>query len=145
MTTTTATAAAPAASPAAASPKTSLSSLTSNFSDFLNLLMTQLKNQDPTSPMDTNAFTSQLVQYASVEQQINANSNLTKLIEATQSNAMLQSGSVVGKQAIVASDHLVLQDGNAIVGFNSPSAQRVSVGIYSPSGVKLNELSLDAH
>src|SRR3954453_23870144 len=108
----TTTAAAAATVPGAtSSAKTSLSSLTSNFGDFLNLLMTQLKNQDPSSPMDTNAFTSQLVQYASVEQQINANSNLTKLIEATQSNGMLESGSVVGKQATVTSDHFILQDG----------------------------------
>ena len=122
---------------------TSLSSLTSNFSDFLSLLMTQLKNQDPTSPMDTNTFTSQLVQYASVEQQINTNSNLTQLIQATQSNAMLQSGSVVGKQATLTSDHVALQDGNGVVGFSSASAQRVTIGIYSDSGLKLKEVSTD--
>ena len=134
-----------AASPTGTTPaKTSLSSLTNNFGDFLNLLMTQLKNQDPTSPMDTNAFTSQLVQYASVEQQINTNSNLTKLIEATQGSAMLQSGAVVGKQAQVTSDHVALQDGKGVVGFNSPTAQRVNIGVYSDAGVKLRETSIDA-
>lgn len=138
------TVSATAAAAPATSPKTSLSSLTSNFGDFLNLLMTQLQNQDPTSPMDTNAFTSQLVQYASVEQQINTNSNLTKLIEATQGNAMLQSGSVVGKQAQVTSDHVSLQDGKGVVGFNTPTAQRVNIGIYSDAGVKLFETSMDA-
>ena len=35
-----------------------LNSLSSNFGDFLSLLMTQLQNQDPTSPLDTNEFTS---------------------------------------------------------------------------------------
>ena len=54
-----------------------LASLSSNFSDFLNLLMTQLKNQDPTSPMDANSFTSELVEFSSVEQQINTNTSLT--------------------------------------------------------------------
>ena len=52
--------------------------------------MTQLQHQDPTSPMDTNAFTSQLVQFSSVEQQINTNTSLTKLIEATQGGSVLQ-------------------------------------------------------
>ena len=42
--------------------------------------MTQLKNQDPTSPLDTNQFTSQLVQFAGVEQQISMNTNLEKMI-----------------------------------------------------------------
>ena len=43
-----------------------LASLSSNFSDFLSLLMTQLQNQDPTSPLDSNQFTSELVQFTSV-------------------------------------------------------------------------------
>ena len=44
---------------------------------FLNLLVTQLKYQDQLDPMDASEFTSQLVQFAGVEQQIYTNSNLT--------------------------------------------------------------------
>ena len=66
------------------SSSSALSSLDSNFQDFLSMLMTQLQNQDPTSPMDTNEFTSELVQFSSVEQQINTNSNLEQLITLTQ-------------------------------------------------------------
>ena len=44
--------------------------LNEDLNQFLNLLVTQLKNQDPLDPMDANEFTSQLVQFASVEQQI---------------------------------------------------------------------------
>ena len=132
------------ASSGATAAKTSLSSLTSNFSDFLSLLMTQLKNQDPTSPMDTNTFTSQLVQYASVEQQINTNSSLTKLIEATQSNTILQSSSMVGKDVQVTSDHVPLQNGKGTVQFNTSAAQNVTIGIYSDSGVKLREATVKA-
>ena len=47
---------------------------------FLTLLITQLENQDPLDPMDASEFTSQLVQFASVEQQISQNSNLEKLL-----------------------------------------------------------------
>src|ERR1700722_7704540 len=55
-----------------------------NFDTFLQLLTTQLQNQDPLSPLDTNQFTEQLVEFASVEQQINENSNLQTLISLQQ-------------------------------------------------------------
>jgi len=55
-------------------------SLASDFDAFLLLLTTQLKNQDPLSPMQPTEFTSQLVAFAGVEQQINANDNLEKLV-----------------------------------------------------------------
>ena len=42
--------------------------LAKNFSQFLALLTTQLKNQNPLDPLDTNQFTQQLVQFAQVEQ-----------------------------------------------------------------------------
>ena len=47
-----------------------------NFTQFLQLLTTQLQNQNPLDPLDTNQFTQQLVEFASVEQQINMNTNL---------------------------------------------------------------------
>lgn len=54
--------------------------LADDFDDFLRLLTTQLQNQDPLSPLDTNEFTSQLVQFAGVEQQINMNQKLNDLV-----------------------------------------------------------------
>src|SRR6185312_5424233 len=78
----------PAASGSAATTgntgSSALGSLSGNFGNFLQMLMTQLQNQDPTSPLDTNAFTSELVQFSSVEQQINTNTSLTQLIQLTQ-------------------------------------------------------------
>ena len=56
-------------------------SLAANFDTFLKLLTTQLQNQDPLAPMDANEFTSQLVEFASVEQAIQANSKLGELGE----------------------------------------------------------------
>ena len=57
-----------------------LKSLGGDYSNFLTLLTTQLKNQDPLSPMDTTQFTQQLVQFSAVEQQINGNKKLDQLI-----------------------------------------------------------------
>ena len=124
---------------AATAPGSAQTSLTNNYNDFLKLLMTQLQNQDPTSPMDTNQFTSQLVQYSSVEQQIATNTSLTQLIQLTQGGEVLQSSSLVGKPVTVTSDHIALQDGKGAVQFNTTSAEPVSIGIYSDSGAKLRD------
>lgn len=56
--------------------------LSQTFDDFLRLLTTQLKNQDPISPMDANEFTNQLVSFSQVEQQIATNEKLDELIGA---------------------------------------------------------------
>jgi|SRR6185295_4299706 len=80
--------------------------LSSNFDTFLTLLTTQLKNQDPLSPMDSNQFTQQLVQFSQVEQQINANKNLESLIALTKSRSAADAVSYLGKT-------LTLTDGNA--------------------------------
>jgi flagellar basal-body rod modification protein FlgD len=54
--------------------------LAEDFSQFLQLLTTQLQNQDPLSPMDSTEFTNQLVQFSQVEQQINSNQKLDSLL-----------------------------------------------------------------
>src|SRR5690606_13930211 len=61
---------------------TSRATIAQNFDTFLQLLTTQLKNQNPLDPLDTNQFTQQLVQFAQVEQQMNTNTALGTLIEA---------------------------------------------------------------
>jgi flagellar basal-body rod modification protein FlgD len=60
----------------------SLASLANNFNSFLTLLTTQLKNQDPTSPLDTNQFTQQITQMTGVEQQLLSNQLLQQLVSA---------------------------------------------------------------
>ncbi|MBN8875526.1 MAG: flagellar biosynthesis protein FlgD [Rhodospirillales bacterium] len=132
---TTPSTAAPGSSVAA--PSGALGKLSSNFSDFLNLLMTQLKNQDPTSPMDANEFTSELVQFSSVEQQINTNTSLTRLIELTQAGEVMQSTAMVGKQVEVQATDLVLQAGNATIAFTAPAAQPALISIATDAGTKL--------
>ena len=78
-----ATTAAASSTAASQTGSTALNSLSANFGDFLKLLMTQLQNQDPTSPLDTNQFTSELVAFSGVEQQINTNTSLTQLIHSS--------------------------------------------------------------
>ncbi|MBN8899768.1 MAG: hypothetical protein BGO51_01475 [Rhodospirillales bacterium 69-11] len=124
--------------------KNALGTLSSNFSDFLNLLMTQLKNQDPTSPMDANEFTSELAQFSSVEQQINTNTSLTKLIELTQAGEVMQSSAMVGKQIEVAATDLSLQAGRAALSFTAPAAEPVMISIATETGAKVLDTIVSA-
>ncbi len=133
-----------AASNSSTTGNSALASLGSNFTDFLNMLMTQLQNQDPTSPMDSNTFTSELVQFTSVEQQINTNTSLTQLIQYTQDGAMLQSAQIVGKTVAVTSSELPLQNGNAGLTYTAPSAGPATVTVTDPSGNILDQQTVQA-
>src|SRR5437588_1860412 len=111
MTTPAATTASPIVSgtttlPASSSSTPSLSStsgatLAGNFQSFLTLLTTQLKNQNPLDPLDTNQFTQQLVQFAGVEQQLKTNDQLTSLVSLQQTAQSTQALGFVGKTAVV--------------------------------------------
>ncbi len=137
------TATAPASTSTSAAPSP-LASLSSNFGDFLNLLMTRLQNQDPTSPMDANSFTSELVEFSSVEQQINTNSSLTQLIQLTQASDITQSSALVGKQVSVQSSEIPLQNGAASLSFTSPGAEPVVITVEGPSGNTLQAVTVNA-
>ncbi len=137
--------AAPAASTVEATTTTSsnaLSTLSNNFNDFLNLLMTQLKNQDPSSPMDSNQFTSELVQFSSVEQQIKTNASLDQLIKATQGTNLLQSSSLVGQTVQLSGSQATLQNGQTTINYTGQAGQPVSIGVYGKSGTLLASTSV---
>ncbi|NMJ41887.1 hypothetical protein GWK16_11595 [Roseomonas sp. JC162] len=87
--------------------------LTGDFNTFLTLLTTQLQNQSPTDPLDTNQMTNQLVQFASVEQQIAMNQNLERLISMQQASQVTAAAPLIGQRAEVESDRLALQNGQA--------------------------------
>lgn len=96
----------------------SLAGLADNFDNFLVLLTTQLKNQDPTAPMDTNDFTSQLVSFTGVEQAVNTNSNLEKLISLTKTNQTNDAVGYLGKTVEVEGSAGSLTNGKAEFFYN---------------------------
>ncbi len=87
--------------------------LSSNFSTFLTLLTTQLKNQDPTSPMDSNTFTQQLVMYSQVEQQIDTNTNLQTLISQGTTAGSATAATYLGKKVSITNGNASLSGGTA--------------------------------
>jgi flagellar basal-body rod modification protein FlgD len=138
---TTAAAASAATASAAANP---LASLSSNFGNFLNLLMTQLKNQDPSSPMDANSFTTELVQFSSVEQQINTNTSLSTLIQLTQAADVTQASAVVGKQVTVQSTQIPLQNGSGTLNFTATTAEPATITVQNANGGTVQRITMNA-
>ena len=80
---------------------TSSTGLADNFQTFLTLLTTQLQNQNPLDPLDTNQFTQQLVQFAGVEQQLKSNEQLKSLIAIEKSAQSTQALIYVGNTVAV--------------------------------------------
>jgi flagellar basal-body rod modification protein FlgD len=72
--------------------------LSSDINFFLKMLTTQLKNQDPTQPLDTNQFTQQIAQYSGVQQQVTTNANLEKLLEASNRSSLTTAVGYIGKE-----------------------------------------------
>ncbi len=124
--------------------QTALNALSGNFTDFLGMLMTQLQNQDPTSPMDSNTFTQELVSFSGVEQQISTNNSLTQLIQLTQSGQTMQASAMDGKQVTVQSNQIPLQNGSGSVQFTAPSAEPVAIAIANSSGQQIRDVTLNA-
>jgi flagellar basal-body rod modification protein FlgD len=106
------TAAQSAAGSSTSSPALGRARLAENFDTFLSLLTTQLKNQDPLSPMDSNAFTQQIVQMTGVEQQLLTNDLLQKLVGNT-SGGLSTAVSLIGKQVRAVTDETGLANGQA--------------------------------
>ncbi len=75
--------------------------LADNFQTFLTLLTTQLQNQNPLDPLDTNQFTQQLVQFAGVEQQLKSNDQLKTLVALQKSAQATQALIYVGNTVAV--------------------------------------------
>jgi flagellar basal-body rod modification protein FlgD len=84
--------------------------------DFLNLMMTQLKNQDPTKPLDSGAFLGQLAQFGTVSGLQGLQTKFDALSSSLVSNQALQAASLVGKDALVESSKAPLYPGGVVAG-----------------------------
>lgn len=82
-------------------------------SEFLKLLVTQMKNQDPTNPMDNQQLTAQMAQFSSLEQLMNINSGLTNLLSASNSTTSAQALSLIGKEVTVQGHNTYVTGGKA--------------------------------
>jgi len=90
-------------------------SLAEDFTQFLTLLTTQLQNQDPLSPLDSNEFTNQLVQFSQVEQGINTNSKLDDLLSLQLNGAATSALGYVGLDVQYVSAEVSLEQGQSSI------------------------------
>lgn len=105
-----------------------------NFDQFLTLLTTQLKNQDPTAPLNTNDFTAQLVQFASVEQQIKSNDTLNSLLKTTQTSNAASALGFVGKTVSASGATRYLQNGSTKWVLDAERGGTATIAIKNDSG-----------
>jgi flagellar basal-body rod modification protein FlgD len=96
--------------------------IANNFDAFLLLLTTQLKNQSPLDPLDTNQFTQQLVQFASVEQQLRTNDTLKALLTNAQTSTVSNAASFIGMQVTADGASTRLTDEGASWTLTAPKA-----------------------
>jgi flagellar basal-body rod modification protein FlgD len=108
--------------------------LAGNFQTFLTLLTTQLQNQNPLDPLDTNQFTQQLVQFASVEQQLKTNDELSSLVSLQQTTQATQALGFVGHTAVVNGTTASLSNSQATWDLNIPSNGNLTVTIANANG-----------
>ena len=108
--------------------------LAKNFSQFLTLLTTQLKNQNPLDPLDTNQFTQQLVQFAQVEQQLKQNDQLATLVSLQKTAQSTQALSFVGETVVVDGSTATLANGQANWSLNVPKPATVTLNIRNAAG-----------
>ena len=114
------------------------SKLADDLNQFLNLLVAQLQNQDPLDPLDANEFTSQLVQFASVEQQIFQNSNLEKLLNLQETSQISQMVDFIGNRIEFASQKLPVEDGAAEFTYTIPAGVRdATINIANSAGLNV--------
>jgi len=117
-----------------------------NKDDFLQLFITQLKNQDPLNPQDSSQFVSQLAQLTQVEQAYNTNTNLLNLVTAVNGTSAMNSTSLIGKTIMATGNALYSSGTGAQVAYNLPApTTTTSVTISNASGRAVRTFSLGAN
>ena len=112
---------------------------------FLKLLVTQLQNQDPLSPMDNAQLTSQIAQINTVTGIATLNTSVQGLSSQFLQMQTLQGASLVGKNVIVPGNKLDIADGVAQGGFElTTPADSVKVEVLSPAGKVIDTMNIGA-
>jgi flagellar basal-body rod modification protein FlgD len=118
-----------------ASQASSSKTIAGNFTTFLSLLTTQLQNQNPLDPLDTNQFTQQLVQFTGVEQMLKTNDLLATLLEACSAGSAASAANYIGKSVTADGSATTLADGKAQWSWTAPrAAAKATISVLDKAG-----------
>ena len=121
---------------------TTAKSQTLGQSDFLNLLVAQMKNQDPLNPSDPTQFTSQLAQYSQLEQLFNLNDSMGNLTTAQNNSDKLSSISLIGQDVVVEDSNFNLAKSPVQVGYTADgTATSIKLQISDSTGKNVATLT----
>ena len=114
--------------------------------DFLTLMLAQLKNQDPTSPVDSNTFLTQLAQLSQVQGINSLNTSFSALSSSLTSSQALQASSLLGHQALVNSTTATVAAGGTVSGaVDVPQTTgQVLLSISDANGTLVRQINLGA-
>jgi len=114
--------------------------------DFLELMTTQLANQDPMEPMDNGEFMGQIAQFGAVDGINNLLGSFNDLAANLQSSQALQASNIIGRQVLVNHDQGYLPQSGTLQGAVEldSSSSNVAVNIYDASGEALGRVELGA-
>jgi len=113
--------------------------------DFLNLLVAQLKNQDPLKPMDSSSFVAELAQFSQLEQSANQSKILQEVLDAQQASLQYSLLPLVGRVVRVEGGFAQLEDAPGPLDYSfSRDAASVKVAIMNASGQAVRTLDLGA-
>ncbi|MFJ7830089.1 flagellar hook assembly protein FlgD [Peribacillus sp. NPDC097264] len=115
--------------------------------DFLKLLLTQLQNQDPSSPMDNSEFIAQMATFSSLEQMMNIGTKMDELLASNQQNSLMNYNSFVGKEVTwhkldEGDENLAIEEGTGIV--DSIQFKGDKVYFLLEDGTKLEPANISA-
>ena len=112
--------------------------------EFLELLVTQLNNQNPLEPQENGEFIAQLAQFSTVEGVEKLNSSMETMLSGYQSSQALQASSLVGRKVIVPSDKAVVDTSETFKArlVLPTSSSNVSVNVYDSAGTVVNRINM---
>ncbi|WP_299730327.1 flagellar hook capping FlgD N-terminal domain-containing protein [uncultured Endozoicomonas sp.] len=123
-------------------------SLQVNQDQFLKLFITQLENQDPTSPQDTNQMLTQLSQISSVESLNSIDGRISGLTSSLQQSQMLGAAQLLGQSVQVSTNRLIVNDADSAVTGEAQlpvAASDVLIRVYDNAGTEVASRSLGAY
>lgn len=108
---------------------------------FLELMITQLNNQNPLDPQDNSEFVAQLAQFSSVQSLEELNQSMQTMANSYQSSQALQASAMVGRSVMVPTDTALLTDGGVVRGSVSldSSTSNLTIDVYDDVGTLVNQ------